>query len=863
MAPPSSSARRSSRRPSSRTTPSAALSGLVLSLRGAAASDAGLAASARKLGALLAELTDGGVTHVVSEASEVGAPPRAYTVVPDWLRACAEAGKRVDETEYLVPVLSGLEVVPSGISVSEKTEVQRVVERLGGRFTRALERNCTHLITPVANGKKYEFAEKRKDIAIITPRWLFDCAAVRRRLDERRYHPAKPAPPAIQDEVEADEAPPAAETEPDAEAVADVDGEAEPVPEDEDREEGNEDEHLLPTRGSLDAGGRPKKKAGSSSSRASLKGVSPKATGRRRSRSVTPAKKKASATDASPSRSPAADAGADSPDKPAPAADLAPVPAPRPKSRPRVTLNSAHAKPDARRQFGRSRRPRTRPPSLLLDVLSIYLTSSPSWNSSKHGPQRARALRLAAGAGAAVSPRWAPSVNTVVVVSLPVPPEEAASVAAAEARGARVVGLAWLEQCVSSGKLLPATAVAVPDWRASAASPDATTAGFGFPFGGRGDAGAAQPTSRIFHGGRFSLGPLALRDANAAAGVAQEFALGCGKVLPHAATGLTTAGVPTHIVCPTTLSEAETAVVEATRVHHRNVILVTQRWAQACIDEKCLLPVRLCALFSPVASVPVPGMQEINVSISGFQQVPAATDWNRRRTTLAELVQLLGGSVHDGLQRRATSVVICDDAPPVSNKIISARKWKIPVVSHAWILACASKGAVLPFDGFPLKLAARPRSGRGRPPQKPKRPAHVPINASQIGPTQIGPTQAPASQFVGTQATQTATEMPDPNTISLFNKFTSSMRRANSTDPAKDEGLNAAGANAMEDLRRSRSVSREEWDEVDPLPGSASQSQVIVHRDLTPPPSPKHGLRRSRRNLPPGASRAKRARVDS
>jgi len=78
--------------------------------------------------------------------------------------------------------------------------------------------------------------------------------------------------------------------------------------------------------------------------------------------------------------------------------------------------------------------------------------------------------------------------------------------------------------------------------------------------------------------------------------------------------------------------------------------------------------------------------------------------------------------------------------------------------------------------------------------------------------------------------------------------------------------LNTHGIEGTARHMRSVSVSLDphhDWSGSAEVVGSASQSQVIVHRDLTPPPSPVERNRRTRRSMPPREAKAKRIKLGS
>ncbi|XP_061877402.1 DNA topoisomerase 2-binding protein 1-A-like [Entelurus aequoreus] len=139
------------------------------------------------------------VTHLI--AGEVGS--KKYLVaaslgkpilLPSWVRACWEKSQdslfRYTELaveDYLCPVLQGCTVCVTGLSSTERKEVQRLCEQHGGIYTGQLKMNeCTHLIVSEPSGQKYECARKW-NVYCVSLHWLFDCIEKGSCQDESRY----------------------------------------------------------------------------------------------------------------------------------------------------------------------------------------------------------------------------------------------------------------------------------------------------------------------------------------------------------------------------------------------------------------------------------------------------------------------------------------------------------------------------------------------------------------------------------------------------------------------------------------------------------------------------------------------------
>uniref|UniRef100_A0A8C5I1R1 BRCT domain-containing protein n=1 Tax=Gouania willdenowi TaxID=441366 RepID=A0A8C5I1R1_GOUWI len=139
------------------------------------------------------------VTHLV--AGEVGS--KKYLVaaslgkpilLPSWVKVCWEKSQdslfrytELPMDSYLCPVLRGCTVCVTGLSSTERKEVQRLCEQHGGNYTGQLKMNeCTHLIVSEPTGQKYECARKW-NVYCVSLHWLFDSIEKGFCQDESRY----------------------------------------------------------------------------------------------------------------------------------------------------------------------------------------------------------------------------------------------------------------------------------------------------------------------------------------------------------------------------------------------------------------------------------------------------------------------------------------------------------------------------------------------------------------------------------------------------------------------------------------------------------------------------------------------------
>lgn len=802
------------------------------------------------------------LTHVLTPRAVFSSSPDAVFVKPAFLAACENADKisDIDTSDYELRALEGLEIVPSQLPMGVKNELEALSKTYGAEFLRGPAKTCTHLIIPEPCGTKFDYADKVLSCKIVTPQWMHDSVKAGRCVDEAKYFPTadntnttpkkkkstKKATKSSKDPKESSQSAKKQRKTPTRKPKRkhpmvdeiEVDG---------DEEEEERRDHR-PSSAS-----QPKKLA-------IFKPIS-----------IPPNSSDAATVDPDESC--------------ATLPPLMPVSMARPRSR-----DSSGS--------SRTRRPRSslRESSLLLDSHVFYLSTCPPWNKKAHQPVQTKCFQLAAAGGASVLPRITPLVNTIVIVSVPVAGPELEKIRQAQTRGTKVVGAKWLQHCVERKVVVPSAKFPPPTWDASANGNDDNDSNFisaslvgtkqdasrmnsnssfdilstGFSFD-ENKAPNAPPSTYNFHGSRVSLGPLALRDPGGWRSVASAIHNGRGKVLKHDESGFVAAGVPTHVVCPVSLNEAETAVINAIKNQNAKVLLVTKAWVMACMEENVLLSARTCILYRPITRVNCPDFQGYTVALTGFQHPD--DDRNRRRATLVELITLLGGTYKEKMWKK-TNILVADDSIHESKKVKAARNWEVPVVGHQWLIACASQGMKVHHSQHPF-VVRKAAEKKKTPKKKSSGNGNKKIGKPPVPPTGTQPPVG-TSQAV-TQ--NTAGETPDKaSAITIFRKFASSLQETkDGTGSSGGDGINAealreAGAvqNGINNEgmgRNGRSVSvsidpHHDWSGSAEVVGSASQSQVIVHRDLTPPPSPV-GTRRARRSMPPREAKPKRIKLGS
>ncbi|XP_050189255.1 DNA topoisomerase 2-binding protein 1 isoform X1 [Myiozetetes cayanensis] len=126
------------------------------------------------------------VTHLI--AGEVGskkylvaASLKKPILLPSWVKALWDKSQQsmvrytdVSTEDYACPVFLGCTICVTGLSSSDRREVQRLTAEHGGQYTGQLKMNeCTHLIVQEPKGQKYECA-KKWNVHCVSVQWFSD-----------------------------------------------------------------------------------------------------------------------------------------------------------------------------------------------------------------------------------------------------------------------------------------------------------------------------------------------------------------------------------------------------------------------------------------------------------------------------------------------------------------------------------------------------------------------------------------------------------------------------------------------------------------------------------------------------------------
>lgn len=748
----------------------------------------------------VAEEFDETVTHVIAKHAGSKAHRLASAAISDlsrdvrivtrsWIDHCARSQTSAPPgtRQHILPPLLGFRIAVTGYRSQERSDLGDMISKAGAQYSPGLGPGCTHLVAAVPNGAKYEYAVQNEQhgIRIVSADWVRDCVGQWNLLDETRYALATTSPART---VQADIGT-AYVGESQLSCVA------------------------------LDAGNKATR-------------------GTRRPLNAVVLNKQ--------------------------------------------TLSGIE-------------------PSLLMESFILLTVPDGLHEGASARDRRNCVRKLAALTGATLTPRWTPGVTHVVILAVPIGRQHAAELKKAEQGSVDIVSPEWMLACARARTVLPISEHPPPAWLPAGASRSSMDAGVSLPgvdlsnSVGPGLGSQRLSAPPVFQGVRLAIGPLALRNTEAGMALSQEVAARQGKVLVHDAAGRVMSGVPTHVLCGPNLQAGERALVNEMKLRNPLVEPVTERWIRDCMSERQLLAVSSCVLYSALPyDLPIPefDQQKVRLSISGFMDKPPDPNRNRRRDVLVELAQLLGAEYRDRMRRYTTTHLIVENAQTSkSEKVSCALAWKIPVLSERWLLACASMGRFVSISPYVECIPSRAHTGTpGRKPPVPSIPPGAPslglvvhggddtgqivgrkrpqsdlkgdsnpclsaprnaAEASHVGPSD--PAEKPADTASAeallrrvaanlekiTDATMAAgvgSQAPGPDRARLSESL--SGRRSSPTpggddDPSDRSSRDSFAARAEGLLSKGPAGlgQSSDWS----LDGS--QSQIIVHRDLTPPPA--------------------------
>eukprot|EP00871_Galdieria_phlegrea_P004217 jgi/Galph1/4797/GphlegSOOS_G3443.1 len=262
--------------------------------------------------------------------------------------------------------------------------------------------------------------------------------------------------------------------------------------------------------------------------------------------------------------------------------------------------------------------------------------------------------------------------------------------------GVRLVSFRWLMACAGSCKLVHCASfqVAVDDlvpldggttqMYPSNRNSIATSS----PVDRESCFGNTKFSSDVFRGLRFRFDSSYLSDISLEHELAELIENAQGVILQEC-------GSPTHFVCHHGMAATFPS----------NVCVVTAYWISACVRYGQLLSPNCSILFQPIQwRLPLETMTPCKVTVSGFHKSCETdmSEFDRTRTNIKEIIQLIGGSYLERLQRKHTTHLIVEVAK--GEKYAMAIKWGIPVVTLDWLFTCVQSGTRVPIDRFRVPL---------------------------------------------------------------------------------------------------------------------------------------------------------------
>ncbi|KAJ7584435.1 hypothetical protein C8J56DRAFT_951061 [Mycena floridula] len=137
----------------------------------------------------------------------------------------------------------------------------------------------------------------------------------------------------------------------------------------------------------------------------------------------------------------------------------------------------------------------------------------------------------------------------------------------------------------------------------------------------------------------------------------------------------------------------------------------TECWLERCLFEERLCEAQLHVSFVPLdVNLPIPGVQNINVSFSGYDE--------SEQCFLRRLFRALGINLSPNFSRKCTHL-LCDCGTGV--KYDKAVEWGVPVVDMSWLETICKTGVVSPTSGD---------NSYDEPPTSSLCPPHTPLSAS-------------------------------------------------------------------------------------------------------------------------------------
>ena len=144
------------------------------------------------LSASVTSVFDPRVTHLVtgsSQSDKYAAAcryPGCHPVLPSYPLSCFLSASLLPIADFQHLLLTSLRICVTIIDAPERENYKRLIRAEGGKYAPDLTRDCTHLIAPRAEGRKYEAATLWQQ-HVVSVAWLTDSVRERRRMPESKY----------------------------------------------------------------------------------------------------------------------------------------------------------------------------------------------------------------------------------------------------------------------------------------------------------------------------------------------------------------------------------------------------------------------------------------------------------------------------------------------------------------------------------------------------------------------------------------------------------------------------------------------------------------------------------------------------
>ncbi len=133
--------------------------------------------------------------------------------------------------------------------------------------------------------------------------------------------------------------------------------------------------------------------------------------------------------------------------------------------------------------------------------------------------------------------------------------------------------------------------------------------------------------------------------------------------------------------------------------------VVTDMWAERCLQSKQLFEPDDHILSRPIQVFPIPGFEKLVINSTGVADIDLLH--------VSKIVVLLGAR-YDQVLKADISVLLCNPSKAGEEKLRHAREWRIPAVSTEWLWTCIRSGTLHPLRAFLLNEERKPEETSGK-----------------------------------------------------------------------------------------------------------------------------------------------------